>query len=60
MMAWFLNESDGSQTRLPVCSADWQPSAFWVTACLHDPVGEICRQHREFFRNRKVAHAQRR
>lgn len=52
-MAWFIKEADGSRTRMPLCSKDWKPSAFWVTACLHDPVGPICRRHKKFFRNRK-------
>jgi hypothetical protein len=50
-MVWYLQHRDGRRTVLPRCSRDWHPSAFWVTACLHDPVGPICRNHRTFFRN---------
>lgn len=53
----YLTESDGTKVKLPACSPEWSPSAFWVNACLFDPVGPICRRHREFFRKRKVANA---
>jgi hypothetical protein len=52
-VTYFLIEPDGKKTPLPRCSSDWSRSAWWVIACLHDPVGPICRRHKRYFKYRK-------
>ena len=53
---WFMIEPDGTRTELPTCSSEYFPSEWMYDSCLQDPVGPICRRHRKFFLDRKVAH----
>lgn len=59
MSTWFIKNADGTRSKLPPCSADYQPSRWWYDSCLHDPICEICRAHRQFFLSRKVANVSR-
>jgi hypothetical protein len=52
-MNWVIIDQNGKRTALPSCSYDWKPSAFWISACLHDPDSPICRTHQQYFRQRK-------
>lgn len=54
-MYLFIQEPDGTRTRLPECSDGRSNTGWWTPSCLTDPDGPICKRHREFFRNRKVA-----
>lgn len=55
MMTVYLTHPEGTRTELPPCSPDWQPSAFWVVSCIHDPVGPLCRRHQSYFKIKRKA-----